>query len=176
MLNPSKVLMMFDLFCFTATLIGLNEKPQGVSNDASRHRNVAATNVNKGISCCLQHRIYLVALAVVLLLMVILISVTVHFSSGSSDDIPKKHTLHPPPNGKVKYRSQNHWVSGLRTSSGIVNALKHSVSETGSVSVLRRVDSGRWTKSRNPVILNVIRHRLWTGLVWLRIGTGGELL
>jgi hypothetical protein len=137
MSNPSKVLMMFDLFCFTATLIGLNEKPQGVPNDASRHRNVTATNFNKGISCCLQHRLYLVTLTVVLLLMVILISVIVHFSSGSSDDIPKKHTSHPPPNGKVKYRSQNHWVSELCTSSGIVNTLEHNVSETVSVSVLR---------------------------------------
>jgi hypothetical protein len=46
---------------------------------------------------------YLGALTVVLLLMVILISVTVHFSSRNEDDLPK-HTFYPPPKGKVKYR------------------------------------------------------------------------
>jgi hypothetical protein len=33
--------------------------------------------------------------------------------------------------------SQNHWLSGLGPSSGIVNARKHNASETGSISVLR---------------------------------------
>jgi hypothetical protein len=32
---------------------------------------------------------------------------------------------------------QNHWVSGLRLHSGIINTRKHNVSETGSVSVFR---------------------------------------
>jgi hypothetical protein len=35
------------------------------------------------------------------------------------------------------YNTQNHWVSGLCASSGILNIRKHNVSETGSVSVLR---------------------------------------
>jgi hypothetical protein len=33
--------------------------------------------------------------------------------------------------------TQNHWVSGLCPSSGILNSREHNVSETGSVSVLR---------------------------------------
>jgi hypothetical protein len=89
--------------CFTVTLIGTNEKGQGVSNDGSRHCNGAATNYNKGISFFLHRRIYLATLAVALLLMVVLISVTVHFSSRNEDDLPK-HTFYPPPNGKIKYR------------------------------------------------------------------------
>jgi hypothetical protein len=36
------------------------------------------------------------------------------------------------------YNTQNYWVFGLRLSSGILETRKHNVSETGSVSVLRR--------------------------------------
>jgi hypothetical protein len=36
------------------------------------------------------------------------------------------------------YNIKNFWVSGLCISSGILNIRKHNVSETGSVSVLRR--------------------------------------
>jgi hypothetical protein len=35
------------------------------------------------------------------------------------------------------YNTQNYWVFGLCTSSGILDTRKHNVSETGSVSVLR---------------------------------------
>jgi hypothetical protein len=46
---------------------------------------------------------YLVTLAVSVLLMVILIGVAVHFSARNEDSLPK-HTVLPPPNGKVQYR------------------------------------------------------------------------
>jgi general stress protein CsbA len=36
-----------------------------------------------------------------------------------------------------KENTQNYWVLGLCPSSGILEARKHSISETGSVSVLR---------------------------------------
>jgi hypothetical protein len=35
------------------------------------------------------------------------------------------------------YNTQNYWVFGLLPSSGILENIKHDVSETGSVSVLR---------------------------------------
>jgi hypothetical protein len=35
------------------------------------------------------------------------------------------------------YNTQNYWVLGLCSSSGILETGKHNVSETGSVSVLR---------------------------------------
>jgi hypothetical protein len=77
------------------------------------------------------------------------------------------------------YFSQNYWVFGLFPSSGILENRKDDVSETGSVSLLRWrgektpsqlgplekanlnhwLSSGRWTKSKNPVILCVIHHR-----------------
>jgi hypothetical protein len=36
------------------------------------------------------------------------------------------------------YNTQNYWVFGLLHSSGILEIRKHDVSETGSVSILRR--------------------------------------
>jgi hypothetical protein len=43
------------------------------------------------------------------------------------------------------YGTQNCWVSGLRASSGILNKGKHNVTETGSVSVLRRREGDIYT-------------------------------
>jgi hypothetical protein len=37
----------------------------------------------------------------------------------------------------MMYNTQNYWVFGLCPSSGILETRKHSISETGSVSVLR---------------------------------------
>jgi hypothetical protein len=37
----------------------------------------------------------------------------------------------------MEYNTQNYWVFGLLPLSGIVEARKHDVSETGSVSILR---------------------------------------
>jgi hypothetical protein len=74
------------------------------------------------------------------------------------------------------HHAQNYWVFGLFPSSGILGTRKHDVSETGSVPVLRclppapeygnmqfpkrRVfsssyNTGRWKKSKNPVILSI---------------------
>jgi hypothetical protein len=38
----------------------------------------------------------------------------------------------------MENNTQNYWISGLCPSSEILNSRKHNVSETGSVSVLRR--------------------------------------
>jgi hypothetical protein len=74
------------------------------------------------------------------------------------------------------YNTQNYWVSEFFPSSDTLENRKHDVSETGSVSVLSRCllphsledgnrssfrnivfsilyNTGRWKKSRNPVIL-----------------------
>jgi hypothetical protein len=43
------------------------------------------------------------------------------------------------------YNTQNHWVSGLYTLSGILNTGKLNVSETGSVTVLRCGEGGAYS-------------------------------
>jgi hypothetical protein len=43
----------------------------------------------------------------------------------------------PSPYEIMRFRSKKYWVSGLCPSSGILNARKHSVSKTASVSILR---------------------------------------
>jgi hypothetical protein len=52
-------------------------------------------------------------------------------SSGSQKGNLKKRVL------TMVYHFQNYLVSGLFPSSGILETIKHDVSETGSVSVLR---------------------------------------
>jgi hypothetical protein len=41
--------------------------------------------------------------------------------------------------------SQNYWVSGLYSSSGILNTRKHNVSEAGSVSVRMREEEDTYS-------------------------------
>jgi hypothetical protein len=54
----------------------------------------------------------------------------------------------------VVYHNQNYWVFGLFPSSVILKTSKHTVSETGSVSVLRCVGGGRLTPSSHaPAVL-----------------------
>jgi hypothetical protein len=74
--------------------------------------------------------------------------------------------------------TQNYWVLGLCPPSGILETRKHYVSEIGSVTMCRWGgktpshlgpiekltsisfwDTGRWTKSKNSVLLSVIHHR-----------------
>jgi hypothetical protein len=43
------------------------------------------------------------------------------------------------------YNTKDHRVSELFSSSGILNTIKHNVSETGSVSVLRRGEGGTYS-------------------------------
>jgi hypothetical protein len=63
--------------------------------------------------------------------------------SLSGNEIPVSQSRHQPryrpsDKGLMKVKdTQNYWVSGLRSSSGILKAREHDVSETGSVSVLR---------------------------------------
>jgi hypothetical protein len=75
----------------------------------------------------------------------------------------------------IWYVSQNYWVFGLRPSSGILETIKHNVSETGLfpspgegggktttlLSPLERANlmTEWWRKSKNPVIRSIIHHR-----------------
>jgi hypothetical protein len=43
------------------------------------------------------------------------------------------------------YNAQDHWVSGLCPLSGIMKIIKHNVSETASVSILRRGEGNTYS-------------------------------
>jgi hypothetical protein len=52
------------------------------------------------------------------------------------------------------YNTKNYRVPGLGPSSGILNTRKNTVSVSETLCFLVFQNFGRWTKSRNPVILN----------------------
>jgi hypothetical protein len=55
---------------------------------------------------------------------------------------------------KMAYNIQNYWISGLCPSSGILNANKDNVSETGSVSVHTTPGDEQGAKTQEFTVIN----------------------
>jgi hypothetical protein len=89
-------------FCFTATLISLQQRVQGTSSLYEGPRQLptdVSTTWNKLISFCHHRRVCVAVILLLLLMMVILVTLIVYFTYGSVTGDPKPPFL-PPPEGK----------------------------------------------------------------------------